>query len=62
MSNFEKYCADYRAFLDKWQAVRRRNENGDYSCGAAIYGFSCDKIISFDNDNQKKAFSENYGF
>ena len=60
--NFEKYIADYRKYLDKWQAVKLRNESGDYSCGSATYGFSCDKIILFDNNEQKAAFNDAYGF
>lgn len=60
--NYEKYMSKYRAFLEKWNAIKARNENGDYSHGAAIYGASCDKVIVFDNEEQKAAYRTEYGF
>ena len=58
---YEKYITKYRAFCKKWDAIRQRNENGDYSHGSAIYGPLCDKIITFDDDAQKAAYSADYG-
>lgn len=60
--SYEKYIDDYKCFLHKWQSVKERNESGDYSHGAAIYGPSCDKVVVFDNDEQKKNYKNAYGF
>ena len=60
--NYEKYIENYKRFIDKWQSVKARNESGDYSHGAAIYGPSCDKVVVFDNDEQKKNYKNAYGF
>ena len=60
--SYEKYVIEYRAFLKKWRELKARNENNDFSCGAAIYGPSCDCIIVFDNDEQKNAYKEQIGF
>lgn len=60
--SYEKYIENYNRFLRKWQNVKARNENGDYSHGAAIYGPSCDKVIVFDNDEQKQNYKATYGF
>ena len=60
--NYEKYVAEYRAFLNRWNSIKNRNENGDYSCGAAIYGASCDKIVVFDNESEKANCKSAYGF
>jgi hypothetical protein len=60
--NYEKYVENYKRFLNKWQSVKERNENGDYSHGTAIYGASCDKVVVFDNDEQKQNYKTAYGF
>ena len=60
--NFEKYMCEYQRFIDKWNAIKTRNESGDYSHGAAIYGASCDKVVVFDNDEQKQNYKTAYGF
>ena len=60
--SYEKYVEQYRAYLNKWNSVKARNENGDYSCGAAIYGASCDKVIVFDSDSEKANYKAAYGF
>lgn len=60
--NFTKYMREYQRFIDKWNAIKTRNENGDYSHGAAIYGASCDKVVIFDNDEQKQNYKITYGF
>ena len=60
--NYEKYIENYNRFLCKWQSVKARNESGDYSHGAAIYGPSCDKVVVFDNDEQKQNYKTAYGF
>lgn len=60
--SYEKYIENYNRFLRKWQSVKARNENGDYSHGAAIYGPSCDKVIVYDNDEHKQNYKATYGF
>lgn len=60
--NYNKYMRQYNEFLQKWQAVKNRNEKGDYSHGAAIYGAACDKIVVFDDDAQKENYKTAYGF
>lgn len=60
--SYEKYIEQYRAYIKKWREVKARNENGDFSHGAAIYGPSCDCVIVFDNDEQKAAYKTTYGF
>lgn len=59
---YEKYVIKYKKFLEKWQALKSLNECGDFSCGAAIYGPSCDCIVVFDNDEQKTAYQVKFGF
>lgn len=59
---YEKYVSRYQKFLEKWAGVKARNERGDYSHGAAIYGPSCDKVVAFDNDEQKENYRITYGF
>lgn len=44
----EKYGKEYRAFLDEWENVRQANKSGDYSCGHATWGESCDCIIIYE--------------
>lgn len=58
---YEKYVIKYKKFLEKWESVKKRNERGDYSCGAAIRGASCDCVIAFDNDEQKENYRAAYG-
>jgi hypothetical protein len=53
---------EYQRFIEKWSAIKTRNENGDYSHGTAIYGPSCDKVVIFDNDEQKQNYKTAYGF
>ena len=60
--NYEKYVEQYRAYLNKWNIVKARNESGDYSHGAAICVPSCDKVVVFDNDEQKQNYKTVYGF
>ena len=59
---YEKYILDYHAFLEKWRAVKQRNERGDYSCGTAIVGASCDSVIVFENETEKANYKTAYGF
>jgi len=59
---YEKYVTEYRAFLKKWRALKTMNENGDFSCGAAIYGPSCDCIVVFDDDEQKAKYKDRFRF
>lgn len=60
--NFSAYMKKYQKFFDKWNDIQKRNEYGDYSHGAAIYGPSCDKVIAFDDDTQKENYMREYGF
>ena len=61
MSIFQ-YCTEYKIFLDKWNKVKARNKQGDFSRGFAGYGPGCDKTIFFDNDEQKENYRIAYGF
>lgn len=57
----ERYIAEYMRWIDKWNEIKNRNEKGDYSCGYATTGKSCDKIVIFDNDTEKDNYLKKYG-
>lgn len=46
---FEDSANEYRAFLRKWDAINRMNNNGDYSAGYADYDGDGNRIVYLNN-------------
>ena len=52
---------EYRKWVETWNAIKYRNEHNDYSCGTAIIGMSCDYVVLFENEREKRNYLKKYG-